>query len=77
MQIFQKRFETSCLAKNTQIRDSILIGNEEKIRTIAKENNIVISDIQFVNLNETTEISRYAVKLVHYGVSDMYVKGLL
>ena len=67
--------ETSRLAKDMKIGDSILIGNEEKIRKIAEENNIDISDFQIVNLNDRTEISRYAVKLVHDGEADMYVKG--
>ena len=67
--------ETSRLAKDMKIGDSILIGNEEKIRKIAKENNIDISDFQIINLNDRTEISRYAVKLVHDGEADMYVKG--
>ena len=69
--------QTSRLAKDMNIGDSILIGNEEKIRAIAKENKIDISDFQIVNLNEPTEISRYAVKLVHDGEADMYVKGSL
>ena len=69
--------QTSRLAKDMNIGDSILIGNEERIRAIAKENKINISDFQIVNLNEPTEISRYAVKLVHDGEADMYVKGSL
>ena len=69
--------QTSRLAKDMNIGDSILIGNEERIRAIAKENKIDISDFQIVNLNEPTEISRYAVKLVHDGKVDMYVKGSL
>ena len=67
--------KTSRLAKDMKIGDSILIGNEEKIRKIAEEAEIDISDFQIVNLNDRTEISRYAVKLVHDGEADMYVKG--
>ena len=69
--------ETSRRAKDMNIGDSILIGNEEKIRTIAKENNIDISDFKIVDLSNPEEISRYAVKLVHDGDADMYVKGSL
>jgi phosphate butyryltransferase len=69
--------ETSRLAKDMKIGDSILIGNEEKIKAIAKEKNIDISDFKIINLNDPTEISRYAVKLVHDGEADMYVKGSL
>ena len=69
--------QTSRLAKDMKIGDSILIGKEDKIREIAKENNIDISDFKIVNLADPTEISRYAVKLVHDGEADMYVKGTL
>ena len=69
--------EASRLAKDMKIGDSILIGNEEKIKKIAKEKNIDISDFKIINLIEPSEISRYAVKLVHDGEADMYVKGSL
>ena len=67
--------KTSRLAKDMKIGDSILIGDEEKIRKIAEEAEIDISDFEIVNLKDRTEISRYAVKLVHDGQADMYVKG--
>ena len=63
--------KTSRLAKDMKIGDSILIGDEEKIRKIAEEAEIDISDFQIVNLNDRTEISRYAVKLVHDGEADV------
>ena len=69
--------QTSRLAKDMKIGDSILVGNEEKIREIAKEFNVDISDFKIVNLADPTEISRYSVKLVHDGEADMYVKGSL
>ena len=67
--------ETSRKAKDMKIGDSILIGNEKRIREIANEINIDISDFQVVDLSDPTEISRYAVKIVHDGKADMYVKG--
>ena len=67
--------ETSRKAKDMKIGDSILIGNEKRIREIANEINIDISDFELVDLSDPTEISRYAVKLVHDGKADMYVKG--
>jgi phosphate butyryltransferase len=69
--------ETSRKAKDMKIGDSILIGNEKKIREIANEINIDISDFEVVDLSDPTEISRYAVKLVHDGKADMYIKGSL
>ena len=62
-------------AKDMKIGDSILIGNEEKIKTRAKENNIDISDFEIVNLDDTIEITRHAVKLVNEGQADILVKG--
>jgi len=67
--------ETSRRAKDMKIGDSILIGNEKRIREIANEIKIDISDFQVVDLSDPREISRYAVKLVHDGKADMYVKG--
>ena len=69
--------KASRLAKDMKIGDSILIGDEVKIKRMAKEENIDISDFKIVNLIDHTEISRYAVKLVHDGEADMYVKGSL
>ena len=62
-------------AKDMKIGDSILIGNEEKIKARAKEHNIDISDFELVNLDDTIEITRYAVKLVNEGKADILVKG--
>ena len=67
--------ETSRKAKDMKIGDSIVIGNEKRIREIANEINIDIADFEVVDLSDPTEISRYAVKLVHDGKADMYVKG--
>jgi len=66
---------TSRIAKNMEIGDSILIGDEKKIRQIAEEYDVDISDFEIVDLQTPTEISRYAVKLVHDRKADMYVKG--
>ena len=62
-------------AKDMKICDSILIGDEEKIRKNAKESGIDISDFKIVNILEPIEMSKYASKLVHDGEADMYVKG--
>ena len=67
--------KTSRLAKDMKICDSILIGAEEKIKEIAKQENIDISDFKIVNYEDNSEISKYAARLVHDGLADMYVKG--
>ena len=67
--------ETSRLAKDMKIGDSILIGNEERIKIRAKERGVDISDFEIVNLDDPIEICRYSVKIVHDGKADMLVKG--
>ena len=67
--------EAARLAKDMKIGDSILIGNEETIRKRAKENNIDISDFEIVNIDDTIEITRYAVNLINEGKADVLVKG--
>lgn len=62
-------------AKDMKICDSILIGDEQKIKNNAKAANIDISDFKIVNILEPIEISKYASKLVHDGDADMFVKG--
>ena len=67
--------ETSRLAKDMKIGDSILIGNEERIKIRAKEKGLDISDFQIVNIDDPIEICRYSVKIVHDGEADILVKG--
>ena len=67
--------KTSRLAKDMKICDSILIASDRKIKEIAKHENIDISDFKIVNIEDNSEISKYAAKLVHDGLADMYVKG--
>ena len=69
--------KTAIEAKNMKIGDSILIGNEERIKGRAKENNLDISGFEIVNIDDPIEICRYSVKIVHDGKADMYMKGLI
>ena len=71
----EETLQTCRLAKDKKICDSILIGDEEKIKNIAKEAEIDISDFKLVNIKDPIEISRYTTKIVHDGVADMYYKG--
>ena len=65
------------IAKDQGIADSILVGDEKKIREIAKQINMDLSKFEVINEPETTTAARVAVKLVHDGKADMYMKGLL
>ena len=50
--------------KDLGIADFILIGPEEKIDAIAKENNIDISDFEIIDKKKDSEIATHAADLV-------------
>ncbi len=64
-------------AKDRGIADAILVGDEDKIREIATAENIDISDFEVIDVKDNTEAARTAVKLVHDGKAEMYMKGLI
>ena len=64
-------------AKERKIADAILVGDEAKIKKIAAELNIDLSDFEIINVEDVTEAALTAVKLVHDGKADMYMKGLI
>lgn len=64
-------------AREQGIADAILVGDEEKIRTIAKGLGIDPDEYRIINEPDHTQAARTAVKLTHDGVADMYMKGLL
>lgn len=64
-------------AKERKIADFILVGDEEKIKTIADVLKMNINDYDIVDIKDTYEAALYAVKLVHDGKADMYMKGLI
>lgn len=64
-------------AKERNIADAILVGDEKKIRDIAASLNMDLSNFEIINVEDTTEAALTAVKLVHEGKADMYMKGLI
>ncbi len=64
-------------AKERNIADSILVGDADKISEIAAGLNMDLSEYEVVDVKDTIEASRVAVKLVHDGKADMYMKGLI
>lgn len=64
-------------AKDRKIADAILVGDEDKIHAVAKEIGVDISDFEIIDVKDDVEASLAAVKLVHDGVADMYMKGLI
>ena len=61
--------------KDLKIANSILVGPEYHIKSIAQKINIDISDFEIINIIDDTEAARYAVKLVHDKKADIYMKG--
>ncbi len=64
-------------AKERKIANAILVGDEKKIKEIADSMNMDLSDFEIINVEDTTEAALTAVKLVHDGKADMYMKGLI
>ena len=64
-------------AKEKNIADAILVGDEAKMKEIAASLNIDLSQFEIINEPDVIEASLKAVKLVHDGKADMYMKGLI
>ena len=64
-------------AKERNIANAILVGDEEKIREIAAEIDMDLEGFEIINVLDTTEAALTAVKLVSDGKADMYMKGLI
>ncbi|MCM1273303.1 MAG: phosphate butyryltransferase [Clostridium sp.] len=69
--------EAVSVAKERNIADAILVGDEDKIKEIAAGINMDLSSFEIIDVKDTTEAARTAVKLVHDGKADMYMKGLI
>ena len=54
-----------------------MVGDEKKIREIADSLKIDLNDFEIINVEDVTEAALTAVKLVHDGKADMYMKGLI
>lgn len=64
-------------AVHINIVDAILVGDEEKIRNIAKENSLDLSKVKIVNVLDIDKAAAKAVELVSKGEADYLMKGLL
>lgn len=59
------------------IVDAVLVGDEAKIREIAGNIGMDLSDYRIINEPDNIQATLTAVKLVHDGEADMYMKGLV
>ena len=64
-------------AKERNIANAILVGDEDEIRKIASTLNMNIDDYKIIDVKDKTEAALKAVELVHNGEADMYMKGLI
>jgi len=64
-------------AKERGIADAILVGDEAKIREIGATLGMNMDEYEIINETDIVTASLTAVKLVHDGKADMYMKGLL
>ena len=64
-------------AKDRGIANAVLVGDEEKIKAVASNAGIDISDFEIIHEPDEWTAALTAVKLAHDGKVDMYMKGLL
>lgn len=64
-------------ARERNIADAILVGDAEKINEIAASLHIDLTGYEVIDVKDNTEAALTAVKLVHDGEADMYMKGLI
>ena len=64
-------------AKERNIADAILVGDEAKIRDVAASINMSLDGFEIINEPDDYQAALTAVKLVHDGTADMYMKGLI
>lgn len=65
------------VAKERGIANAILVGDADKINEIGAELGMNMADFKVIDEKDIVEASLKAVKLVHDGEADMYMKGLL
>ncbi len=65
------------VAKERGIADSILVGDADEIKVIADKIGMNLADYEVRDVKGITAAALEAVKLVHDGKADMYMKGLI
>lgn len=65
------------LAHKKGIVDAVLVGDADKIAEIAKTLNMNLDEYEVIDVKDMQEAATCAVKLVHDGKADIYMKGSL
>lgn len=69
--------QTAIIAKQEHGVDSILVGDQEKIKTLLERYNKANLDFSIVHANSPAEAGQEAVKLIHSGDAHILMKGHL
>lgn len=69
--------EAVAAAKERGIAEAILVGDADKIKAVAEADKVDISGFEIIDEKDDYEAALKAVKLVHEGKADMYMKGLI
>lgn len=64
-------------ARKLNIADAILVGDADKIKDIAGENDIDISNYRIIDVKDKNEAAKEAVRQVSSGQADMLMKGII
>lgn len=64
-------------ARREGIANAILVGDADKITEIGKKLDMELDKYEIIDIKDPIEAAHQAVKLVHDGEAEMYMKGLL
>ena len=64
-------------ARREGIANAILVGDADKITEIGKKLDMELDKYEIIDVKDPIEAAHQAVKLVHDGEAEMYMKGLL
>lgn len=64
-------------AKEKNIANAILVGDEDKIKEVAAEIGMDLTGYEIIDEKDNYQAALKAVELVHTGKADMYMKGLI
>lgn len=64
-------------ARKLNIADAVLVGDAEKIKSIADENGIDVGNYRVIDVKDKNEAAKEAVRQVSSGQADMLMKGII
>lgn len=65
------------MAKDEQIADSVLVGDEKKIKETAKNENISLENIEIIDVADPVKAGFAAVEQVSSGKAQIFMKGYI